>query len=118
MNLNRDAATIAAAAAEEIRSLNHRTFDVDAFDQPSDIYRTVSALTQIMQGLPQAIEQTWRQLRAMQESDAIRTDDGGDLNERIDETRLALSEARRLTATGSGLLGEAARHLSHLGGKW
>lgn len=118
MNLNREPAVIAQAAAEEIRALNHRSLDAGVFEQPADIYRTIDALTALAHGLPQAIEQTWKQLRAMEQDGAIRMDDGTDVNAEMNRARLALSEARRLLATGGGYLREAAQPLSHMGGQW
>ncbi|WP_406122848.1 hypothetical protein OHQ89_12120 [Streptomyces canus] len=118
MNLNREPAAIAKAAAEEVRALNHRTLDVDAFEQPGDVYRTISALAQLVQGLPQAIEQTWKQLRAMEQAGSIRMDDLSDIDASMEEARLALSEARRLIATGGGYLNQAAKPMSHMGGQW
>lgn len=118
MNLNREPAAIANAAAEEIRALNHRTLDAKAFEQPADIYRTVDALTQLVRYLPQAIEQTWKQLRAMEQQGAIRMDNLSDVDVALEEARLALSEARRLVATGGGFLNDAAQTLSRMGGQW
>jgi len=118
MNLNREPVAIAQAAAEEVRALNHRSLDAGAFEQPADVYRTVEALAALTHGLPQAIEQAWKQLRAMEQGEAIRMDNGTDLAAEMDRARLALSEARRLLATGGGYLREAAQPLSHMGGKW
>jgi hypothetical protein len=118
MNLNREPVDIAKAAAEEIRALNHRTLDAGVFEQPADIYRTVDALTSLTRGLPQAIEQTWKQLRAMEQDGAIRMANGKDVHEETERVRLALSEARRLLATGSGFLTEAGQILCNMGGQW
>jgi hypothetical protein len=118
MNLNREPATIAQAAAEEIRALNHRSLDAGAFEQPADVYRTVEALAALAHGLPQAIEQTWKQLRAMEQDGAIRMDNGTDVSAEMEKIRLALSEARRLLATGGGFLRDASAALSHMGGQW
>ncbi|MGV9888408.1 hypothetical protein [Streptomyces sp. NPDC003395] len=118
MNLNRQPSAIAGAAAEEIRALNHRTMDANAFEQPSDVYRTIGLLLALMQGVPQAIEQTWADLRAMEEADAIRMDDGTDVRERMQEAQAALNEARRLIAASSNFLADATRTLSHMGGQW
>lgn len=118
MNPNRTPSTFANAAAEEVRALNHGTFDPHAFEEPSDVYSTVSELTRLVQYLPQAIEQTWKSLRAMEEAGAIRMDDDSDVQARVNEARLALSEARRLLATGGGYLDRATQILSHMGGQW
>jgi diketogulonate reductase-like aldo/keto reductase len=117
MNLNREPAAIANAAAEEIRALNHRTLDAKAFEQPADVYRTIDALTQFVRYMPQAIEQTWKQLRAMEQQGAIRMDNLSDVDVAMEEARLALSEARRLVATGGGFLNDAAQTLSRMGGQ-
>lgn len=118
MNLNREPSTIAEAAAEEVRAFNHRSLDSGAFEQPADVYRTVNALTQIVRYMPQAIEQTWKQLRAMEQDGAIRIDSGADVKAEMEKARLALSEARRLVATGGGFLDDATQTLSRMGGQW
>lgn len=118
MNLNRDASAIANAAAEEVRALNHRTFDAQAFNEPADVYRTVSNLTQLVQGLPQAIEQTWKRLRAMEQDGAIRMDNGTDVAKAMEEARQEWNAARQSLATASDFLNRGTQVLSHMGGQW
>jgi len=118
MDLNREPVAIAQAAAEEIRALNHRSLDAGVFEQPADVYRTVDSLTALVRGLPQAIEQTWRQLRAMEQDGAVRMDNGTDVAAEMERVRLALSEARRRLVAGGSYLGDAGQVLSHMGGQW
>jgi hypothetical protein len=118
MNLNREPAAIARAAAEEIRTLNHRTLGQHAFDEPSAIYSTVNELKQAVWGMPQAIEQTWRELKAMRDEGAIRMDNGTEADEGAEEARQELNEARQLLAQAGAALDRATSVLSHMGGQW
>lgn len=118
MNLNREPAAIVDSAAEELRALNHRTIDLHAFQEPADVYRVVNELTRLVQYLPQAIEQAWKTLRAMEEAGAIRMDNDTDVNAEMEKAWKQLSEARRLVATGGGFLNDATQTLSHMGGQW
>lgn len=118
MNLDREASTIADAAAEEVRALNHRTFDTEAFNEPADVYRTVNNLTRLVHGLPQAIEQTWKRLRMMEQDEVIRMDNGTSVQDEMEEARQQLGEARRLLAEAGSQLDRATQTLSHMGGQW
>lgn len=118
MNLDRAASAIADAAAEEVRTLNHRTFDAEAFKEPADVYRTVNNLTRLVHGLPQAIEQTWKRLRMMEQDEIIRMDDGGDVQEGMEKVRQQLSQARQKLAEAGQGLDRATQTLAHMGGEW
>lgn len=118
MNLDREASAIADAAAEEVRTLNHRTFDAEAFKEPADVYRTVSNLTRLVHGLPQAIEQTWKRLRMMEQGEVIRMDNGSDVQEEMEKARQQLGEARRMLAEAGSQLDNATQTLAHMGGQW
>lgn len=118
MNLNREPATIARSAAEEIRALNHRTIARSAFEEPSEIYSTVNELKQTVWGMPQAIEQIWGELRTMRDADAIRMDNGTDVNEEAEKARVELNGARQLLAQAGAALDRATNTLAHMGGQW
>lgn len=118
MNLNREPAAIAKAAAEEIRALNHSTISAKAFEEPSDIYRTVGELKQTVWGMPQAIEQTWKALKAMREDSVIRMDNDSSVNDETEKARQQLNEARQLLAQAGTALDQATQTLSHMGGQW
>lgn len=118
MNLNRKPAAIAQAAAEEIRALNHRTLAPTAFEEPADVYRAVDSLRQLLQYMPQAIEQTWKHLRAMEQDEAIRMDNGADLSTAMEEARQELSKTRQSIASAADTLSRAAQPLSRMGGQW
>lgn len=118
MNLNRKPAAIAQAAAEEIRALNHRTLDEVAFEEPADVYRAIDSLRQLLQYMPQAIEQTWKHLRNMEQDEAIRMDNGADLSAAMEEARQELNTARQSVASAANSLSRAAQPLSHMGGQW
>jgi cell division septal protein FtsQ len=117
MNLDREASAIADAAAEEVRTLNHRTFDAEAFKEPADVYRTVNNLTLLVHGLPQANEKTWKRLRMMEQDETIRMDNGTDVQEGMEEARQQLGRARQLLAESGGALDRATQTLSHMGGR-
>ena len=118
MDLNREPATIARNAAEEIRALNHRTLGTHAFEEPSQIYSTINEIKQTVWGMPQAIEQIWGELRTMRDADSIRMDNGTDVTEAAEEARQELNEARQLLAQAGQALDRATRVLSHMGGQW
>jgi hypothetical protein len=118
MNLNREPATIARSAAEEIRALNHRTINGNAFEEPSDIYRTVGEIKQAVWGMPQAIEQIWGELRTMRDADTIRMDNGANAAEEVEKSQQELNEARQLLDQAGKALDRATSVLSHMGGQW
>lgn len=118
MNLNREPQAIANAAAEEVRTLNHRTIDLKAFQEPADVYRVVNELTRLVHYLPQAIEQTWKSLRVMEQADVIRMDNGSDVEAEMEKVRQGLSEARQTLASAGTLLDRTTQLLSHMGGRW
>jgi hypothetical protein len=118
MDLNREPATIARSAAEEVRALNHRTINGSAFEEPSDIYRTIGEIKQAVWGMPQAIEQIWGELRTMRDADTIRMDNGSDVAEEAEKARQELNEARQLLAKAGTALDRATSVLSHMGGQW
>jgi hypothetical protein len=118
MNLNREPAAIARDAAEEIRALNHRTGNGRSFEEPAAIYSTVGALGQVVRGMPQAIEQIWRELKVMRDEDAIRMDNLSDPVEGAEKARQDLNDARQHLAQASTALDRATSTLSHMGGQW
>jgi hypothetical protein len=78
MDLNRTPYEIARAAAEEIRTLNHRTLPgnrivpvghehelEDPFPDPVAVYDTITAMTKLVLLLPQALDQTAAGLAAI-----------------------------------------------------
>lgn len=118
MDLNREPAAIARSAAEEIRTLNHRTLGRRSFEEPSEIYSTVNELKQAVWGMPQAIEQIWGELKAMRDGDVIRMDNSTDVAEEVEQARQQLNEARQLLAQAASALDRATSVLSHMGGQW
>lgn len=118
MNLNREPAAIARAAAEEIRTLNHRTLGRRSFEEPSEIYSTVNEIKQAVWGMPQAVEQIWGELKTMRDSEVIRMDNDSDVAEEVEQARQQLNEARQLLAKAGVALDQATQTLSHMGGQW
>jgi len=118
VNLDREPAAIARSAAEEIRALNHRTLGTHAFEEPSQIYNTINEVKQAVWGMPQAIEQSWCELRTMRDAGNIRMDNDTDVAEGAEKARQELNDARQLLAQAGQALDRATQTLSHMGGQW
>ena len=117
MDLTREPVTIAQAAADEIRTFNHRTIDTQAFEQPADVYRAADALLELVQYMPKAIEQAWKRLREMERNGAIRMDNGTDVAEAMEKVRMHLNEARRDFCYSWGHFNNAVQVMSRMGGQ-
>jgi hypothetical protein len=116
MDLDRDPQTIASAAAEEIRALNHKTLAPGGnFTYPSNIYDTVGALEAMAERLPQAIGQISRALAKFQADGAIRMNDGSDPGDAVVATVQSLETAASV-AKNLGLILQAA--VQPLGKMW
>ncbi|MEW2402175.1 hypothetical protein [Streptomyces sp. NPDC046862] len=125
MDLNRTPAQIANAAADEIRTLNHRTIDRKAFEQPGDVAATVEALTRLVQGLPQSLQQLEAGLNKLHDDQRIRLDDlppeavsQQEMRRRVVTVTSALQEARVTLSRLDHQLKWAVAPLSHMGGLW
>lgn len=118
MDLTRDPSAIANTAADEVRTLNHRTDNATAFEQPSDVSDVVNALEHLLQMLPQSLRQAINGLNRFEERQAIRMDDGTDVAYQVErvrqETQAAITHAREAHRA----LKRAASPLSHMGGPW
>ncbi|MFJ8727679.1 hypothetical protein [Streptomyces sp. NPDC093269] len=118
MDLNRTPAAIANVAAEEIRALNHRTLDPKAFEQPSDVSNVVNGLAMLTERLEQAINQTGSGLRQFHDRNAIRMDDGSNVDERVAVVAQELLSAQIALGALKDHLRAAASPLSHMGSPW
>lgn len=125
MDLDRTPGQIADAAAEELRSLNHRTLDAKAFTQPGDVSETVDALTRVVQYLPQALRQAQAALERLHEEERIRLDDKPpaetsrkDISDRVFGVTFALRNAREQLSMAEEHLRQARGPLSHMGAPW
>jgi hypothetical protein len=78
MNLDRDPSTIANAAAEEVRALNHKTLAPSWARFPSNLYDVNNALMTLAERLPQALAQVAKELDRFDRKDLIGMDDGSE----------------------------------------
>lgn len=110
MNLNRSPYEIAAAAAEEIRALNHRTLDDKAaYPYPSAVNETNAALKSLAERLPQGLGQLREGLERLAEAGHIRLTAGPgvgspDISTRVEEVREKLREAEAAADVLAALL--------------
>lgn len=117
MDLDRTPATIADAAAEEVRALAHTTHPFKApWRQPSEISDTVQNTALIVDRLPQVLQQLSQGLQGLHEKGAVRADDGGDAGERVAAARRELESVWRALQVLQEPMRRATAHLSHLGG--
>jgi hypothetical protein len=115
MDLNRDPQTIAAAAAEEIRALNHKTLTPGgSFTYPSNIYDTVGSLETMVERLPQALDQIGRALAKFNADGVIRMDDGSDPGEAVAAVTRALESGKSVAEALGTILQVAVQPLGKM----
>ncbi|MFB7359699.1 hypothetical protein [Streptomyces gardneri] len=93
MDTDRSPESIAYAAAEELRALNHRTFDADAFTYPAEVQSTASGLNKLLQTLPQSLNQLTAGLNHVQQTRELRTHDGSDVDQAVENARAGIASA-------------------------
>ncbi|MFG2359411.1 hypothetical protein [Streptomyces sp. NPDC048521] len=125
MDLDRTPSQIANAAADEIRTLNHRTLDPKVFTTPSEVADTLNALTRLLQTLPQSLQQLEAGLELLDENQQIRLDNKPkaetsrqDIFRQVLAVRSALQQARERLGQADEAMREAARPLSRMGAPW
>lgn len=125
MDLDRTPVTMASAAAEEIRALNHRTLDTGVFAQSGDVSDTANALSVLLERLPQAFQQLESGLVQLEMGNRIRLDTKPlgatteqDIRHEVATVTSALTEARNLIQQAHQSMREATGPLSHMGGLW
>lgn len=125
MDLNRKPSTIASAAAEEIRALNHASLDRKAFENPADVSDTANALLQLLERLPQALSQLEAGLLELSDNQRIRLDDKPpaetsrkDISDQVFAVVWALGQTRDRLGQAHTELREATGPLSHMGSPW
>jgi hypothetical protein len=116
VDLNRTPARIADAAAEEIRALNHRTINEDAFDEPAHVYSAIVNLDGLLQGLPQALEQIQHALNGMEKRGEVRMDNGSDPAVSVTEACQALGRVRSHIAAAESVMQQAVNMTARMGG--
>lgn len=116
MDLTRDPQTIAHAAAEEVRALNHSTLAPDAFATPSDVSSAADGIATLLQRLPQTLDQIGAALSRFEGKQAIRMDDGTNVGEQVALVLQAVQTAQAGLGMAESAFRGAAGPLSHMGG--
>ena len=110
------AITLARAAAEAIRGLNHATRDTPAWASPSAAYDVLGALSQAASGLPQLTAQITRYLDQALAAGKLGHDRGEDPAMAVDGAVIFLGDARRSAAALAGDLDAAQQQLALVNG--
>ena len=125
MDLDRTPAQISNAAAEEIRTLNHRILDPKVFETPADVSDTTVGVAAVVQRLPQALQQLEAGLKALDDGQRIRLADRHpsevsqqDLSDAVTTVLVGLQEARRALGQVEEHLRSATGVLGSLGAPW
>lgn len=121
MDLDRDPHTIAHAAAEEIRTLNHATLKPANYPYPATVHDTALALKTLAERLPQALTQLGAGLDALADADQIQliAAEGETVTERRVQVAELLQQAEAAAAEltealrGIGTLTSDMAHLGH-----
>lgn len=115
MDLNREPRTIANAAAEEVRDLNHVTMDPKSMPYPIDIAGAAIGVNALLQRLPQSLEQLGTTLQRMEEAEEIRMQDGSSSQEPVSRVLRALLNAREGIAVAQSAMHTAVNELGQMG---
>lgn len=109
-------ATLARAAAEAVRRLNHATLGGDGLEQPADAYEVLGELSLAAAGLPQFLGQVGRWLAAALAAGRLGCDDGTDPAAAVSGAWLFLSDARGSAAALARHLEQAQQQLAAVNG--
>ncbi|MFD8335618.1 hypothetical protein ACFV42_23605 [Streptomyces solisilvae] len=112
MDLNRSPYAIAGAAAEEVRALNHRTFDGAGYNRPSQVGDVAGALSALASQLPQALRQAAGGFEALVDTGRVQMYDaqGETVAERAGQVYAQLDAA----AAAADALSEALKMVQNL----
>jgi len=105
-------------AAEAIRKLNHATLTPKQPIPAPVISSTMHSLEQLLNRLPQALEQLSSQLHNRQAHGAVRMDDGTDPGHAVSIARSELAATVQALHAATRHLDEAASLLFHMGAPW
>jgi hypothetical protein len=108
---------VAAAAAEAVRELNHRTLGRPTLTGPAELDRLVAELAVMTARLPQLLQQLSGWLAAEQHARHIRSDNHIDPARIVDRARTELADAGRAARELSQALHNAHQHTAHLGAR-
>jgi hypothetical protein len=105
---------VAAAAAEAVRQLCHRTLGRPTLKGPAELDRLVAELAVLTARLPQLLQQLSGWLAAEQRGRWIRSDNHIDPARIVDRARTELADAGRAANELSQALADARQHTAHL----
>lgn len=106
---------LAAAAAQAVRQLNHRTLHSAALTGPAQLDRIVAELAVMVAGLPQLLRQLGHWLAAEQHAGRIRSDNHLDPSRIVDQAVADLADGGHTARQLGQLLDAAHQHTAHLG---
>ncbi|MFC9736059.1 hypothetical protein ACFWG5_34560 [Streptomyces hydrogenans] len=115
MDLDRTPETIAYAAAEELRALNHRTLSSDVFTYPAEVQSTASGLNKLLQTLPQSLSQLTAGLDHVQQSQTLLSRDDTDVEQTVDEVRAAIESSAAHVKAAQRALEDVVNKLAVVG---
>jgi hypothetical protein len=111
-----DTVTLARAAAEAIRGLNHATRHQDGLGQPSAAYDVTGALSLAASRLPQLLTQLTGYLEGALAAGRLGCDQGQDPAPNICAARIFLHHARASAAALASALSQAQQQLATVNG--
>ena len=106
---------LAAAAAQAVRELNHRTQKRSALTGPAQLDRIVTELADLAAGLPQLLGQLDDWLATELHAGRIRSDNHADPGRIVDQATADLADAGPAARQLGQILQAAHRHTAHLG---
>lgn len=115
MDANRDPRHIARKAASEIRELNHATLIPNSLPYAGEVSATVLALIDLIDRLPQTLNQLATGLQAVEARDGIRLDHDGDVRAEVRAAVQGLEDATAALDAVRKALGDASAPLFHMG---
>lgn len=115
MPKNPDPSDLARNASNAIRELNHATIDLASIPYAGEVSRTVLALIELVDRLPQSLDQLADGLRAVEARGGIRLDHDADVHQEVLAALKGLSDANAALGPVSKALGAASAPLFHMG---
>ena len=106
---------LAATAAQAVRALNHRTRGPDAFTGAADLYPLVTELVQLVDALPQLVNQLGRWLHAEHDADRVRSDNSTDPGPTVCQATTQMANAGHTAHDLAHQLARAQQSLADLG---
>ncbi|MFJ3699540.1 hypothetical protein ACIPW9_36360 [Streptomyces sp. NPDC090052] len=116
MDQDRGPAQHSDDAAEAVRQLNHATLSTSAYPYPGEASKTVLGFIDMLNRLPQSLDQLAAGLRALEGRGGIVMDDGSEVSEQVSIVLRSLLNAKEALSTARGALQEASTPLFHMGG--